>query len=515
MKHGFECVNLEKIAFQMTASLDLQEILNTITQGLVDEFNASFARIWLLGSGDLCQECYKANICTNREECLHLKASAGKYTNLNGEYRRVPLSDMKLGRIVTSGEPIFTSDLLMDERFSNKKWIDENGLRSYGGYPLVFREKLLGVIAMFSQHQILQPEFNHFSGFASQASIAIQFAQLYAEVEKLKDQLHAENIYLQEEIKLEHNFDEIIGQSAGLRYVLFKVEQIADTDITVLILGETGTGKELIARAIHNRSARKDRPLIKVSCASLPANLIESELFGHEIGAFTSAQTRQIGRFELADGATIFLDEIGELPLELQSRLLRVLQDGEFERLGNSRTIKADTRIIAATNRDLEEEVRRGKFRKDLYYRLDVFPITLPPLRERTEDIPLLVDFMTQKFARKLGKQIQTIPSSVINTLQTYSWPGNVRELENVIERAVINSREPVLQLKEKLAASQVEEVAKNQWVGLDQVERDYIFRVLEETRWKIEGRDGAARILDLNPSTLRGRMRKLGIRRP
>jgi len=515
MKHGFEGVNLAKIASQMTANLDLQETLTTIAQGLVDEFNASFARIWLLGPGDLCMECYKADFCANHEKCLHLKASAGKYINLSGEYRRVPLSESKLGRIATNGEPICTSDLLNDDRFPDKKWISENGFRSYGGYPLSLHEKLLGTIAMFSRHQITKPEFNHLCGFASQASIAIKCAQFFAEVEKLKNQLQAENIYLREEIKLEHNFDEIIGQSAALRYVLFKVEQIAATDTTVLILGETGTGKELIARAIHSRSARKDRPLVKVSCASLPANLIESELFGHERGAFTSAQTRQIGRFELADGATIFLDEIGELPLELQSRLLRVLQDGEFERLGNSHTIKADTRIIAATNRDLEEEVHRGNFRKDLWYRLDVFPITLPPLRERTDDIPLLVNFMIQKFTRKLGRQIQAIPSNVMKTLQTYGWPGNVRELENVIERAVINTRGSTLQLAEKLATSQVEELAKNQWVGLEQIERDYIFRVLEETRWKIEGRDGASRILDLNPSTLRGRMRKLGIQRP
>ena len=515
MGPSFECVNLDKIAFQMAASIDLQEILTTIAQGLVDEFDASFARIWLLGPGDLCGECYKADVCRNHEICLHLMASAGKYTNLNGEYRRMPLNDLKLGRIATNGEPIFTSDLLNDERFPDKKWIRENGFCSYGGYPLVFSEKMLGTIAMFSQHQITQPEFNHLSGFASQASIAIICTQLFAEVEKLKNQLQAENIYLRDEIKSEHDFDKIIGQSADLKYVLFKVEQIAATDTTVLILGETGTGKELIARAIHSRSARQDRPLVKVSCASLPANLIESELFGHEKGAFTSAQTRQIGRFELADGATIFLDEIGELPLELQSRLLRVLQDGEFERLGNSHTIKADTRIIAATNRDLEKEVDRGNFRKDLYYRLDVFPITLPPLRERTDDIPLLVEFMIQKFSRKLGKQIQAIPSSVMNTLQTYSWPGNVRELENVIERAVINTRGSTLQLAEKLETSLVEDLAENQWVGLEQVERDYIFRVLRESRWKIEGHDGAARILDLNPSTLRGRIRKLGIQRP
>ncbi|MCP4229063.1 MAG: AAA domain-containing protein, partial [bacterium] len=283
---------------------------------------------------------------------------------------------------------------------------------------------------------------------------------------------------------------------------------------TVLVLGETGTGKELIARAIHKRSARQRRPLIKVSCAALPANLIENELFGHEKGAFTSAQARSMGRFELASGATIFLDEIGELPFEVQSRLLRVLQDGEFERLGSSRTIKVDVRVIAATNIDLEEEVRRGRFRKDLWFRLNVFPITVPALRERTEDIPLLVDFLVQKFSSKLGKQIPIIPSNIITTLQKYPWPGNIRELENIIERAVINNSSPELQLTEKLKTSLAEDPMYNQRMSLEEIDREYIVRILEERHWKIEGLDGAARTLRLNPSTLRGRMRKLGIRK-
>jgi chemotaxis protein methyltransferase CheR len=337
----------------------------------------------------------------------------------------------------------------------------------------------------------------------------------FLEIKRLKDRLLAECTYLREEIKFEHNFEEIISQSDALKHVLFKVKQIAATDTTVLILGETGTGKELVARAVHNWSSRKNRPLVKVSCATLPANLIESELFGHEKGAFTNARNRQVGRFELAADATLFLDEIGELPLELQSRLLRVLQDGEFERLGSPRTLKVDVRIIAATNRNLEEEVRNGQFRKDLWYRLNVFPITVPPLRDRTEDIPLLVGFFVQKFGKKLGKQIKTTPSSLMNTLQKYPWSGNVRELENVIERAVINTQGPELRLAENLATFQAEDPAESQKVGLEEVERDYIVRILEERHWKIEGIDGAAKVLNLNPSTLRGRIRKFGIRRP
>lgn len=336
-----------------------------------------------------------------------------------------------------------------------------------------------------------------------------------SEIERLKKQLEDDYTYLREEIKLSHNFDEIIGQSDALKYVLFKVEQIAPTDITVLVLGETGVGKELFARAIHNLSPRKNRPLVKVSCATLHSDLIESELFGHEKGAFTGAQSKQVGRFELANGTTIFLDEVGELPLGLQTKLLRVLQDGEFERLGSSRTIRTNARVIAATNRNLEEEVRNGRFREDLWYRLNVFPITVPPLRKRTEDIPMLVNSLVNKFAKKLGKQIDKIPQRTMRTLQNYHWPGNVRELENVIERAVINTQNSKLHLVDRFETSEAEVLASNRTMTLAEIERDYIVKILEKTNWRISGKNGAAVILGLNPSTLRGRMRKLGIRRP
>jgi chemotaxis protein methyltransferase CheR len=295
--------------------------------------------------------------------------------------------------------------------------------------------------------------------------------------------------------------------------VLYKVEQIAVSDTTVLILGETGTGKELAARAIHDLSLRKGRTLVKVNCASLSANLIESELFGHEKGAFTGSLSRHLGRFEVANGATLFLDEIGELPMELQSKLLRVLQEGEFERLGSSHTIKVDTRIIAATTRNLEEEVRKGRFREDLWYRLNIFPITMPPLRERMDDIPLLVDAFVKKIARRLGKTIEIIPVTVMEALQEYSWPGNVRELENVLERAVINSSGPKLRLVDALKKPFKDVSASPK--TLEAVERDYILRVLEQTKWKVSGKNSAAEILDLDRSTLRARMVKLNIQKP
>jgi DNA-binding NtrC family response regulator len=335
----------------------------------------------------------------------------------------------------------------------------------------------------------------------------------YAEIKRLKDRLQAENVYLQQEVAREYNFGEIIGQSNALSHVFSLVEQVAPMNATVLLLGETGTGKGVVARAIHSLSSRKDRPLITVNCTTLPAALVESELFGRERGAFTGSDARQIGRFELADGGTIFLDEIGEMPLELQSKLLRVIQDGEFERLGSPRTIKTDVRIIAATNRNLEEEIKNGRFREDLFYRLNVFPITMPPLRQRKEDIPLLVNHFVAKFNNKIGKRIDTVSKDTLNTLQEYHWPGNVRELESVIERAVITSQGTALQVLDRFDTFRKADGLAGQDVkALAELEHDYILQVLQKTGWRIEGKNGAAVLLGLNPSTLRFRMQKYGI---
>jgi transcriptional regulator with GAF, ATPase, and Fis domain len=329
----------------------------------------------------------------------------------------------------------------------------------------------------------------------------------------LKDRLQAENIYLQQEVDREYNFGEIIGQSTALSHVFLRVEQVAPMNATVLLTGETGTGKGVVARAIHSGSTRKDRPMITVNCTTLPANLIESELFGRERGAFTWSDARQIGRFELADGGTIFLDEIGDMPLELQSKLLRVIQDGEFERLGSPRTIKTDVRIIAATNRNLEEEIKNGRFREDLFYRLNVFPITMPPLRQRKEDIPLLVNHFVAKFNKKIGKKMETVAKETLSTLQEYHWPGNVRELESVIERAVITSQGTALQLLDRFDTfPKSDKLAGEDVKALAELEQDHILHVLKKTGWRIEGKNGAAGLLGLNASTLRARMRKYGI---
>ncbi len=343
----------------------------------------------------------------------------------------------------------------------------------------------------------------------------LSLKEAYEEISRLKERLQAENIYLHQEVAREYNFGEIIGNSAALAYVFFKIEQVAAQNATVLLLGETGTGKGVVARAIHSRSACKERPMITVNCTSLPANLVESELFGHEKGAFSGAHERQLGRFELADGGTIFLDEIGEMPLELQPKLLRVIQDGEFERLGGGRTIKVKVRIIAATNRNLEEEIKNGRFREDLFYRLNVFPITIPPLRQRKEDIPLLVNHFVAKFNKKIGKKVATIPRELLALLQERRWPGNVRELESVIERAIIISNGALLQLLDRLepdrkTAEPVAEEPKE----LADLEQRHILAMLRKTGWRVEGAGGAALLLGLNPSTLRARMRKYGIRR-
>jgi formate hydrogenlyase transcriptional activator len=334
------------------------------------------------------------------------------------------------------------------------------------------------------------------------------------EVKELKAGLERENKYLQQEIKLTHNFEEIISQSKKFKKVLGQVEQVSKTDATVLILGESGTGKELIARAVHNISKRKSRALVKVNCAALPATLIESELFGHEKGAFTGAIARKVGRFELADGGSIFLDEIGEIPIELQPKLLRVLQEGEFERLGNSSTIKVDVRVITATNVNLQEAISKGTFREDLYYRLNVFPINIPSLRERKEDIPLLTRHFLLKYNAQFGRKIDVITENTIKALSNYGWPGNIRELENVIERAVIISPENKLEIGDSIPKT-IAGINEKDIITLADNERVHILKTLKTTNWRISGERGAAIILDINRTTLEARMKKLGIERP
>lgn len=366
---------------------------------------------------------------------------------------------------------------------------------------------------IFSAKQIGNDVIGMVMDITDRKQAEIELNRAYTEIKQLQAQLAAESAYLQQEIKLEHNFENIIGQSEALKYVLRRVEMVAAQDSTVILLGETGTGKELIARALHQLSSRSKRPLVKVNCAALPGELIENELFGREKGAFTGATTPQVGRFELANKSTLFLDEIGELPLELQAKLLRVLESGEFERLGSPRTFHTDARIIAATNRDLEVEVREKRFREDLWYRLKIFPITIPPLRDRIEDVPLLVDHFIQFFAKKMGIEAAglKITKSAMQALQDYTWPGNVRELMHAVESALITTVNNELHFDLPKTADS----AAGKLKSFAEMERDYILEVLKTTDWKIGGKDSAAAILGLPPSTLRSKIKKLGPKRP
>lgn len=505
---------LSEIALGMTSSLDLSDVLHTITQGLVDELDAGLARIWLLQPKEACDDCFRMVAYPGEAEALYLMASADRDTDFAEEQERIPMAAAWIQWIAENQDHICTNAVLETKEAPDQAWLLKNEFRSFGGYPLVFQGELLGVLAMFSRHDIAFESFKLLAFFANQAAIAIKNAQLFAEVDHLKNRLKAENVYLQEEIKLAHNFEEIIGKSTKLKRMLKQVEQVAPTDATVLIQGETGTGKELIARAIHNLSRRKARPLVKVNCGAISAGLVESELFGHEKGAFTGAMQKRIGRFELAHGGTLFLDEVGELPLDTQVKLLRALQEQEFERVGSSKPIKVDVRVIAATNRDLAEEVSKGKFRSDLFYRLNVLPISLPSLRQRKADIPLLVQHFLEKQSRKLGKSFEGVAQETMERLKHYGWPGNIRELENVMERAAILADAPVITIDTPLDLHKQGGFMVAGSGTLDDVERAYIMHVLKDTNGVIEGRRGAAHVLGMHPNTLRSRMKKLGIKR-
>ena len=412
-------------------------------------------------------------------------------------------------------------DELPDEAAREEQYSLGIGLKSNLALPLMVGGEVLGVLsfASFRAERRWPDELvgrlrlvgQIFANALVRSRSEQALHKAFEEIEQLKDQLHAENLYLREEVDLRFNHEHIVGQSKGVKAVLHQVEQVAGTDATVLLLGETGTGKELFAHAVHQNSTRSGRAMIKVNCAALPADLIENELFGHEKGAFTGAVTQQAGRFELADGSTIFLDEIGDLPLPLQAKLLRVLQEGEFERLGNPGTHTVDVRVVAATNRDLEKQVREGRFREDLYYRLNVFPITIPPLRERPGDIPQLVWTFVRELGEKMGKHIETIPRKRMEALERYPWPGNVRELRNVVERAMIITQGTALRIE----VPQTPNGGRiQQGQTLEEVERDHILKVLNQTRWRVRGAQGAAEILGLKPTTLESRMQKLGIHR-
>jgi len=424
------------------------------------------------------------------------------------------MNETPAGQAVETRKPVVLDETGM-RRFPVEvvQRLTDAGLKSVCCIPLITRLHVLGTLNVGSSREnaFAPSDIDFLSQVAGQAAIAIENATAYQKIARLKDQLAEEKLYLQDEIRTDRNFGEIIGDSPQFRRVLEQVETVAPTDATVLILGETGTGKELIARAIHDLSGRRDRTFVKLNCAAIPTGLLESELFGHEKGAFTGAIQQKAGRFELADRGTLFLDEIGDIPLELQPKLLRALQEHEFERLGGTRTIKVDVRLVAATNRDLAQMINDREFRTDLYYRLSVFPISVPPLRERADDIPKLVRYFTQKYSRRMNKHIETIPAETMEALVRYSWPGNVRELENLIERAVILTRGATLQIPLAELRAAPEMVAP---VTLQEAERGHILRALELANWVVGGSNGAASRLGMKRTTLQSKMKKLGISR-
>jgi formate hydrogenlyase transcriptional activator len=432
--------------------------------------------------------------------------------------------DSHVGWVFEHQRTLLRRDLEREREFTSEHRLYDEGIRCLCTAPLIVAGKSIGTITLGSTTVAAFDEATErFLGeVGKQIALAVSNMRAFEEIAALRARLQAENIYLQEEIHSEHNYSEIVGRSPVLLGLLSQIEQVAPTDTTVLITGETGTGKELFARAIHERSRRKGRPLVKVNCGALSAGLIESELFGHLKGAFTGALQNRDGRFKLADGGTIFLDEVGELPLEAQVKLLRVLQEHEFEPVGSGKSVEVDVRVIAATNRDLEADVTSGRFRRDLFYRLNVFPVPVPPLRERADDIALLVHFFVQKYAKSLGRQVSQIPRGTMQKLRDYGWPGNIRELQNVLERAVVLTRSETLSLPGDFAPSPTVEPHKLNGptvhaaeAALDDVERRHIEAVLAERNWTIEGERGAAKVLKIHPNTLRSRMRKLGLKRP
>jgi formate hydrogenlyase transcriptional activator len=511
-------------------------VLSSITRDLVEQAGMRMSVIWLYTTNDKCPVCR-----VDPEEALdtttlglHSSAAFNDDTITSSPLRhRLPPGFGLPGRVAVSRQSLHVEDVSnVLRRYRNDRtsapelgnrdggeseedlsWVIGMGIRSAVAYPLlVGGDQLVGVIGMLADRTIEADEFAYLGILAQQAAISVRDAQLFEENKQLRDRLVTENIYLQEEIQTGSGFTDIIGEHASLKGLLREIRQVAATGSTVLLLGETGTGKELIARAVHHMSGRKERPLIKVDCGAIAPGLVESELFGHERGAFTGALQRRVGRFELADHGTIFLDEIGELPLDTQTRLLRMLQEQEFERVGGTTPIRVDVRVIAATNRDLEEEVRAGRFRSDLYYRLNVFPARVPPLRERRSDIPLLARHFIAQYRRKLGKPLEGISREGMERLERYSWPGNIRELQNVIERACVLARGPVVHISDALESGARAERPPVKLARLEDAERSHIQQALAATGGTIHGPRGAAQLLGINPSTLRSRMEKLGM---
>lgn len=527
----------KRILLALSGKHQLHELLPLAVQRLATDSRIALVRIWLVDKpkpGD-CDQCVMASQCPNRESCLQLVASYGHsqvapdqhWQDVDGKFRRMPIGARKVGTIGRTGEPLRIDVSRESEWIVNPEWAQAEGIVAFQGLPLRYNDETLGVLGIFSREVIGDSCDQWLVMISDHLAAAIANAQSLAEIDSLRQRLQQENEYLREEVG-QTSFGELVGSSAALQTIVQQIDLVAPTDSSVLILGESGTGKELVARELHRRSDRADRPLIKVNCAAIPRELYESEFFGHAKGSFTGALRDRAGRFELADGGTIFLDEIGEIPLDLQAKLLRVLQEGELERIGEERTRKVDIRVIAATNRNLKEESNAGKFRQDLYYRLSVFPIELAPLRERPEDIPLLARHFLDIFARKFGRKGYRLTLANVQSLQKYNWPGNIRELQHVLERAAIISQDGRLDIRlsdrethannpHEKGATKIDSESEDAKVlnesEMQEFQAQNIRLALKQARGKIYGPDGAAELLQIKPTTLASRIKTLGIR--
>jgi len=526
----------KRLLLDMAREHRTANLLQLLVERIAAGERVALARVWLVRPGDVCASCEMRPECLDQSACLHLVASAGRsrrdpsldWSRLDGAFRRFPLGVRKVGQIAATGQPLEAPELEpMPEWVARPEWLREEGIAGFGGQPLISQGEVLGVLAVFARGGIGPECMAWLRMIANHAAAAITTARAFEEIGLLKSRLEMENDYLREEVRESAAFGDLIGVSPALDAVTRQVALVAPTDSSVLIQGESGTGKELVAREIHRRSQRSDKPMIKVNCAAVPRELYESEFFGHVRGAFTGALRDRTGRFELAHGGTIFLDEVGEIPLELQAKLLRVLQEGELERVGEERTRKVDVRVVAATNRDLRTEAEAGRFRQDLYYRLGVFPVEIPPLRKRGVDIPLLAEHFLTLACRKLGRSGLRLRATDIQKLQRYDWPGNVRELQHVIERAVIRAEHGRLHLElpksSVVDARPSDKIAGGAVAGgaalltdaeIRQLEADNIRSALLLAEGKVSGVDGAAALLGVKPTTLASRIKVLGIRR-
>lgn len=513
----------------------LEKLLHKIVSHAVQRPYMSCVQVWLVEPGDRCAHCPRRPECPDQTRCLHLVAGKGvsmspttsplhRFDDLTA---RNPLGVGLLGEVAAQRTQLIVRDVTQYAGSLGLDWLQPEQIRACGATAITYMGEPLGVIAAFSRERLPEEGRPWGQVFADHIGAAIANARAFEEIRRLKTQLEQQNAYLQEEVVEAKAFGDLVGQSAALRQIISQIDLVAPTEASVLVMGETGTGKELVAREIHRRSQRKDGPLVRVNCASIPKELFESEFFGHVRGSFTGAIKDRAGRFETAEGGTLFLDEIGEVPLDMQGKLLRVLQDKRYERVGDDRTRQANVRIIAATNWDLKKATVAGRFREDLYYRLHVFPIHVTPLRERRDDIPLLAKHFVELSARELRCPKPRLTRAAVLQLQSYAWPGNVRELRNAIERAVILARGGALQFdlpgvpmgtpnKPTTAANPNQPGAKFLTeVEMLQRERENLLAVLEQADWKIKGPDGAAELLGIKPTTLLSRMKKMGLTRP